>query len=41
MPYEMLLKITKAKKFEIKFEGVSFEVGETQLQTLREFAAQI
>jgi len=41
MPYEMLLKITKAKKFEIKFEEVRFEVGETQLQALREFAAQI
>jgi hypothetical protein len=41
MPYEMLLKITKAKKFEIKFDGVKFEVGEPQLQALREFAAEM
>jgi hypothetical protein len=41
MPYEMLLKITKAKKFEIKFDGVKFEVGETQLQALRDFAARM
>jgi hypothetical protein len=41
MPYGMLLKITKAKKFEIKFDGVRFEVGETQLQALRDFADQI
>lgn len=41
MPYEMLQKITKAKKFAIKFEGVLFEVGEPQLQTLRDFATQV
>jgi hypothetical protein len=41
MPYEMLLKITKAKKFEIKFDGVKFEVGEPQMQTLRDFATQV
>lgn len=37
MPYETFLKITKAKTFEIKFDGVKFSVGETQKQALREF----
>lgn len=41
MPYETFLKITKAKKFEIKFDGISFPVGEEQLQALRELALQI
>jgi len=41
MPYETFVKITKAKEFAIKFEGVKFEVGEPQLQTLREFATQM
>jgi len=41
MPYEMLVKITKAKKFEIKFDGVKFEVGEPQMQTLRELASRM
>ena len=41
MPYETFLKITKAKKFEIKFDGVSFPVGEEQRQALRELALQI
>ena len=41
MPYEMFVKITKAKKFEIRFDGVRFEVGEPQVQTLREFATKM
>ena len=41
MPYEMFVKITKAKKFEISFDGVKFEVGEPQMQTLREFASRM
>lgn len=41
MPYGMFVKITKAKTFEIKFDGVKFEVGEPQMQTLRDFAREI
>jgi hypothetical protein len=41
MPYEMFLRITKAKKFEIKFEGVGFEVGEPQMQALRELSSKM
>lgn len=41
MPYETFLKIIKAKKFEIKFDGVKFEVGEPQMQTLRDFATHM
>ena len=41
MPYETLVKITKARKFEIRFDGVRFEVGEPQVQTLREFASKM
>jgi hypothetical protein len=41
MPYETLLKITKAKEFAIKFDGVKFDVGEPQMQTLRDFAMQM
>jgi hypothetical protein len=36
MPYETFVKITGAKTFEIKFDGVRFSVGETQKQALRE-----
>ena len=36
MPYETFLKITKAKQFAIKFDGVRFLVGETQMKALRE-----
>lgn len=36
MPYDTFLKITKAKEFAIKFDGVRFSVGETQKQALRE-----
>ena len=41
MPYETFMKITKAKKFEIKFDGVKFEVGEPQMQSLRELASKM
>ena len=37
MPYETFVKITKAREFQIKFDGVGFSVGETQKQALREF----
>jgi hypothetical protein len=36
MPYETFVKVTKAKDFQIKFDGVKFSVGETQQQALRE-----
>ena len=41
MPYETFVKITKAKEFALKFDGVKFEVGEPQMQTLREFATRM
>src|SRR6185295_10819708 len=37
MPYETFLKITKANTFEIKFDAVTFSVGETQKQALQDF----
>jgi len=37
MPYETFVKITKANSFEIKFDAVTFPVGETQKQALRDF----
>jgi hypothetical protein len=37
MPYETFVKITNAREFQIKFDGVGFSVGETQKQALREF----
>jgi hypothetical protein len=41
MPYETYLRITKAKTFEIKLDGVTFPVGEVQKQALREFLNQM
>jgi len=41
MPYETFVKITKAKTFAIKFDGISFPVREEQRQGLRELALQI
>ena len=41
MPYETYVKITKARKFDIKFDGVKFEVGEPQMQALRDFALRM
>ena len=37
MPYETFVKITKANSFAIKFDAVTFSVGETQKQALRDF----
>jgi hypothetical protein len=37
MPYETFLKITKANTFGIKFDAVTFSVGETEQQALRDF----
>ena len=36
MPYETFIRITKANSFEIKFDGVTFPVGETEKQALRD-----
>lgn len=41
MPYDTLLKITKAKKFAIKMDAVTFELGEPQVEALRDFARRI
>lgn len=41
MPFETFLKITRSKTFEIKFDAVKFEVGESQMQALRELAAKM
>ena len=41
MPYGTFVKITKARKFEIRFDGVRFEVGEPQVQTLQELASKM
>ena len=40
MPYETFLKITRARSFEIRLDGISFPVGEEHLQALRELAQQ-
>ena len=37
MPYETFIKITKASSVEIKFDAVTFSLGETQKQALRDF----
>jgi hypothetical protein len=37
MPYETFVKITKAHLVEIKFDAVTFSLGETQQQALRNF----
>ncbi|MGH9967957.1 MAG: hypothetical protein ACREBG_09030 [Pyrinomonadaceae bacterium] len=41
MPYETLLKITQARKFAIKVDAVTFEVGEAQMDALRDFVKTI
>ncbi|HKR59400.1 MAG TPA: hypothetical protein VJS64_06665 [Pyrinomonadaceae bacterium] len=38
MPYETLLKITKAKNVEIKMDGLKFPFNEPVLEQVREFA---
>lgn len=37
MPYETYVKITKATSVEIKFDAVTFSLGETQKQALQDF----
>lgn len=37
MPYEMFVRITKAKDVEIKFDAVVFSLGQSQQQALRDF----
>ena len=37
MPYETFVKVTNAKTFAIKFDGLVFPIGEPHLQMLREF----
>ncbi|MEP6717820.1 MAG: hypothetical protein ABJB21_01690 [bacterium] len=37
MPYETFVKITKARVFEIRFDGVRFPLNEEHLQLLRAF----
>lgn len=41
MPYETFQKITRASSFEIRLGGLSFSVGEEQLQTLRDMERHI
>lgn len=41
MPFETLLKIAGANTVEIKMDAVRFEVGEEQLEAIRNFARQI
>lgn len=41
MPYEIFVKITKAAAVEIKFDAVTFSLGETQKQALRDFLSQM
>lgn len=37
MPYEVFEKITKAKSFAIQMDDVTFQVGESELEQLRQF----
>lgn len=37
MPYKVFAKITKAKSFAVQMDDVTFKVGESELQLLREF----
>jgi hypothetical protein len=41
MPYETLMKITKAKAVEIKMDGVGFPLTEAVLENVREFARRL
>jgi hypothetical protein len=41
MPYETFVKITKAAAVEIKFDAVTFSLGETQRQALRDFLSHM
>ncbi len=41
MPYETFVKITKAASVEIKFDAVTFSLGGTQKQALRDFLSHM
>jgi hypothetical protein len=41
MPYETFVKITKAASVEIKFDAVTFSLGETQKQALHDFLSHM
>jgi hypothetical protein len=41
MPYETLMKITKAKAVEIKMDSVRFPIEESALEQVREFAHRL
>jgi hypothetical protein len=41
MPYETFVRITKAREFTIRFDGLEFPVGETERQSLRELLARM
>ena len=38
MPYQVFVRVVKARSFALRFDGVTFEVGESQMQSLRELA---
>ncbi len=40
MPYEVLIKLSEASAVEIRMDAISFELGASHLQALREFAKQ-
>ena len=39
MPYEILLKLARARKVEIKMDAVRFPLGEPEIKLIKEFAA--
>ena len=41
MPYDTLIKITKAKSVEIKMDGVGFPLSESSLEHVRKFAQRL
>ncbi|HVQ35918.1 MAG TPA: hypothetical protein VMS31_00195 [Pyrinomonadaceae bacterium] len=41
MPYDLFVRLTKAKKVDIKFAAVVFEVSKPQLETLRKLKAEM
>jgi hypothetical protein len=41
LPYETFVKITKAKTFALKFDGIEFPVSEAHQQLLRDFLKQM
>jgi hypothetical protein len=41
MPHDVFVKITKARDFAIQLDGLTFVVGDAELQVLRDFGASI